>query len=506
MSGEARINPGDENTRIDISSSREARDSGPVGEQVIVGTAGPTSQASQQPKLRYIMSLILNFLDVPGQVLLIEGAPGTGKTSLALEILNQMENTHKVYASSRVSPARLRQHFPWIDEVIDSMSGRTARASWLDELHDIRSTEPDSVLNRVLRLKHSRRKAVLVLDSWEGAVRNTKEEGRNMLESALLSELDESRVSIVIITETEKHDHLDYLVDGIASLSQSELEGRRTRLLELKKLRGFKISTLRGLFTLERGRFTLLPPGPDNGVPHTPERLVPIAHNEKAYSTGVQDLDRILGGGVERSALLLIDVDSNVPPHWMRLLLNVMRANFVNQGGACFILPTGGYSSDNVAEALRPLIGEAVMDERVRIAAYGRNSSPREWKVQLSGQLQEDVRTFAKVWTPLARNTAGTIVSVNLDRLVAIYGEDLALPGFTEIGEGLRDTGTVQICTSSIPTRVRQDTLRNADYHLKVQNEGGSFLIYGIKPFTPAYAAKSEWDKGYPTITLIPVV
>jgi KaiC/GvpD/RAD55 family RecA-like ATPase len=506
MSGETRINSSVESSEIDSSSSKERDNLGPVSEQVIVEGARPTSGTSEQPKLRYLMSLILNFLDVPGQVLLIEGAPGTGKTSLALEILNQMESTHKVYASSRVSPARLRQHFPWIDEVIDSMSGRTARASWLDELHDIRSTEPDSVLNRVLRLKHSRRKAVLVLDSWEGAVRNTKEEGRNMLESALLSELDESKVSIIIITETEKHDHLDYLVDGIASLSQSELEGRRTRSLELKKLRGFKVSTLRGLFTLEKGRFTLLPPGPDNGVPHTPERLIPIAHNEKAYSTGVPDLDRILGGGLERSTLLLIDVDSNVPPHWMRMLLNVMRANFVNQGGSCFILPTGGYSSDNVAEALRPLIGEEAMNERVRIAAYSRIPTPMEWKLQFSRQLQEDVRTFAKACAPMARNQSGTIVTVNLDRLVAVYGDDLALPGFTEIGEGLRDAGALQICTSSLPTKVRQDTLRNADYHLKVQNEGGSFLIYGIKPFTPAYAAKSDYDKGFPTISLIPVV
>src|SRR5713226_2381058 len=275
MSGETRTNPSDETSRIEASSSSEGKDSGSVDEQIVVGSVGTTSKASEQPKLRYIMSLILNFLDVPGHVLLIEGAPGTGKTSLALEILNQMEDTHKVYVSSRVSPTRLRQHFPWIDEVIDSISGRTARASWLDELHDIRSTEPDSVLNRVLRLKHAKRKAILVLDSWEGAVRNTKEEGRNMLESALLSELDEGRISIVVVTETEKHDHLDYLVDGIASLSQSELEGRRTRLLELKKLRGFKVSTLSGLFTLDRGRFTLLPPGPDNGPPHTPERLVP---------------------------------------------------------------------------------------------------------------------------------------------------------------------------------------------------------------------------------------
>src|SRR6266568_9659870 len=204
MSGETRIDQGDEPSGMPLLTLETSLETDPSPEQTLVKGAEPSAEALEQPKLHYLMGLILKFLEVPRQVLLVQGAPETGKTSLALEILSKMDNAHKVYASSRISPGKLRQLIPWIDEVIDSMSGRTSRASWLDELHDLRSTEPDSVLNRVLRLKHSRRKAVLVLDSWEGAVRGTKEDGLHMLESALLSELDESRVSIVIVTETEK--------------------------------------------------------------------------------------------------------------------------------------------------------------------------------------------------------------------------------------------------------------------------------------------------------------
>src|SRR5437773_11411979 len=114
-----------------------------------------------------MFDLILRFLQTPGQVLLIQGPPGSGKTTFALEILNSLEETHKIYAPSRVAPARLRQHFPWIDEVIDTMSGRTARASWIAELHDLRRVEPDTIFNQVLRSKYWQQKPALGVDSCE---------------------------------------------------------------------------------------------------------------------------------------------------------------------------------------------------------------------------------------------------------------------------------------------------------------------------------------------------
>src|SRR5207248_10029333 len=99
-----------------------------------------------------MMNMFLEFLEVPGNVLLIQGASGTGKTTLAFEILNAVADSRRVYASSRVSPVKLRIQFPWIDEVIDAMSGISSKPSWIHEFHDLLGSDTDSVVCGVVPL------------------------------------------------------------------------------------------------------------------------------------------------------------------------------------------------------------------------------------------------------------------------------------------------------------------------------------------------------------------
>src|SRR5438046_5291766 len=285
------------------------------------------------------------------------------------------------------------------------MSGRTARASWIDELHDLRRVEPDTIFNQVLRLKHSKERAVLVVDSWEGASRTTNDEGRKMRESASLSELDESKVSVVIVVEDSKHaSDAGDLVGGIVTLEQSELDGRRVRTIAMNKLRGFSVPTKRGIFSLDQPRFSILPNGLRQPTINThPKPLQPVPHPSAAFSLGSKDMDRMLGGSIPRGSFLLIDVDSSVSPLEIRTILNMMRANFINQKRPCVIVPTAAYSSDPVAESLSQYVGWEAIEDRVRILEYNQSLAPKNCRLVMKSNLTYDVTNYAHAWGARAK-------------------------------------------------------------------------------------------------------
>ncbi len=472
----------------------------------------------EKSELGDLLDLMSRFLESPGNVLLIQGAPGTGKTTLALELLNEVKGTrigphtvspNKVYVSSRVSSSKLRRHFPGVREVLDSMSGKEATDGRTRTGGSNRNGGAANIVDRILALKRAKQKGIIIVDSWEGAVTNVTEEERRALETAIFQDLDESKLSAVIVSESENSPKLDYLVDGIVTLSLSHLEDRTVRSVIVNKLRGFRLHSQGALFSLDGGKFTLLPRveyhfGQNGSL--DPRPLSPVRNTEGSYSTGSPDLDALLDGGVRKGSSLLLDVNSTVSPHSVKLLLDIMAANFINQGGTAFIIPYSIFSSQNEAESLKAYVGDQVLREKVRIAEFNQALPDEKWRVKLSGKLTEDLASFNNAWNELGAISSARMMKYDFDKTVQLYGEALGLPGLAEIGAGIRDSGALSIGVISRPTSFREELLRAVDYHLKMQTVNGSLLIYGVKPITNVHGVRFGFERGYPRLSLTEIV
>jgi archaellum biogenesis ATPase FlaH len=372
---------------------------------------------------------------------------------------------------------------------------------------EIQVSEADDVFNKVLTLKRSKLRGLIVIDSWEGALRNTSEDGRRLIESAILSDPDDNRVGVVLVSEGGRVGDLPNLVDGIVTLSSSELDGRRLRTIVVDKLRGLRVESDRALFSLDRGKFNLLANTKlENQTSAKPGIMSPVPHTETSFSTGSRDMDAMLKGGIRRGSWILLDVSNTVPTMGVRLLLRIIVANFINQGGSSFVVPFSTVSSDNVAESLRPLVGQDMLEERVRIAEFNQDLPRRRWRVPLTGKVMDDFPLFGSVWKELGTVSSSIILAVDFDKIVQIYGDDLMLPGLSNMGASIRDAGAVTLAVASGLNKIREAFLRTADYYLKIENINNTTVVYGVKPFTNVHGVEFAFDKGYPTLKLTEIV
>src|SRR5438132_11182602 len=100
------------------------------------------------------------------------------------------------------------------------MSGKGLAGTWTESEDNARlSGATANIVHRILALKRAKQKGIVVIDSWEGDVRNLAEEERHSLESAIFSELIDSKLSAVLVSESEPATCITYLADGCYYLS-----------------------------------------------------------------------------------------------------------------------------------------------------------------------------------------------------------------------------------------------------------------------------------------------
>jgi circadian clock protein KaiC len=242
-------------------------------------------------------------------VTIVAGTPGSGKTTLAHQIVfsNATPERPALYFTILGEPVvkmlRYQQQFDFFDA---SRIGRDIRFINLSDV--VMDRDLNAVLDEITQQVTAANAGVVVVDSFRSLARKAMSDvGEADVQSfvhRLSAFLTSSEVTTFLIgeySEGEIEDNsLFTIVDGILWLSQVAEGNSVVRKLQVVKLRGQ--ATVPGLHTVRIGHDGLQVFSRSLGL----MRNKPRPAQRRMLSTGIGELDKMLGGGIHEGDSLLV--------------------------------------------------------------------------------------------------------------------------------------------------------------------------------------------------------
>ena len=506
---------------------------------------------------------LIRFLASPGgHSLILRGMAGTGKTTLALQMIEELAQIQQsYYMSTRVSDQSLFNQFPWLLEKVREGEILKARkklrkkadseqqvekillglAQIKGEMKSEKVKAPRKELMRLQGIIEAGGEEDIAEPSSEGELTVTVgsmmpeiEMAYDVVDKALpertlvvIDSIDAlaekygvppSRVinalqkdlvegcgsNIVYVLETPDP-LLDYLGDGVVYLSLNNSTGRRIRELDILKLRGCEIRQPRYVYTLLGGRVRTFEYS-RYMKPEKPKAFAPIEDpDSKHISTGIEDLDAMVEGGLRKGTVTLIELSSGVPVVASSAIENAIICNSIALGRGIAWIPTKKTGAETARDELLGFVKESDFDKNVRILEpHAAAGAPKQYAMTLEG---EDVRVDMK-WQDVQyalRNTGTPIVAViGFDSLEAVYGPGV-LDGLMEFMSTLLNSDGVLVATVTPSVKSLSRLTDLAHTHLRIDKTSGVTMIRGEEPFTAPHAM-TDSNQGEFKPKLVPIL
>jgi len=299
---------------------------------------------------------------------------------------------------------------------------------------------------------------------------------------------------------------LEFLVDGVVKLDFKSKYGRRTRRIRLEKLRGTQILQPSYLITLNDGRFNSFDPFRIYEGDIRPWAAIPDVDNQ--YSTGIADLDALVGGGYDAGSYNVIEVDENVSNEEYHSIVVPILLNFMANDRGIFAVLTGGDHAESMRKDLVKFIPEEQFDNHIRIADYFTPSSTAPYVMALGTRnADEALRTWKSNQEFLRGPDNKPIMDfTGFDTLEYLRGGEVAIQHLLDAVAKIKISEDLGIGILKPGLRLTQEIMNMADTYFKIISIDKCPCIYGIKPKTMIYGIVNDVDRGTPNIKLIPII
>ncbi|MGC9203946.1 MAG: ATPase domain-containing protein [Thermoplasmata archaeon] len=473
-----------------------------------------------------------------GYSLLLKGPPGSGKTTLALSILDQFSKNNKpLYFSTRVGDSSLYQQFPWLKKYEKNVRILISTEQFLSQIYkETEEKEYKAIAKKFLNelnkkpevsrlymkmffsdldvpeIEHIYReiesklpdKSLIVIDSLEG-LSSRYGIGEALFTYMVQKDLVESaNATVIFVSEKNVPSPEDYVVDGILYLTYTVEDGKRFRELNIKKLRGASIENSSISFTLNSGRFYAFNPLELRGK--RVSRFNPIPERDGTYSTGIEDLDRLLGGGIRYGSFFNIQVEKDVTLESWRIFETPIVINFFLNDYRVFAIPTPGYSYETNKKYFSQWVPEEILDKNTTYIDYSIAESKRSNVIALAGKDPIDASEIHRktIKDHLAKYEK-TLFIIHHDFLEYSMGPSITLKNIFANLNNLKPSKSITVSITKPGQEIAKEITNLSDYQINLLNRDGITFIYGIKPRTVYHAVEIDEKKGFPYLRLVPL-
>jgi KaiC/GvpD/RAD55 family RecA-like ATPase len=486
---------------------------------------------------------IVRFLSSPGgHSLILRGMAGTGKTTLALQTIEELASIQQsYYMSTRVSDQSLFNQFPWLldkvkeGEILKARKKVRKKADSEQQVDkillglaaikgELKSEKVKAPRKELMRLqgvieaggeeqiaepgagegelvvsvgsmmpeiemaydvvdKALPERTLVVIDSIDALAEKYGVSASKMISSLQKDLVEGCGTNLLYVLETPDP-LLDYLGDGIIYLSLNSTTGRRIRELDILKLRGCEIRQPKYVYTLLGGRVRTFEytrySKPDKPKPFD---TIPD-YDSKHISTGNADLDAMIEGGMRKGTITLIELSPGVPVVASAAIESAIICNSITQNRGVAWIPTKKAGAESAREELLGFVSAESFDKNVRILEpHAPAGAPKPYAVTLEG---EDIKVDMK-WQDIQynlKNTGAPILTIiGFDSLESIYGAGV-LDGMMEFLTSLLNNDGIFVATVTPSVRSTSRLSDLAHTHLRIDKISGVTMIRGEEPYT----------------------
>ncbi|MGC8497339.1 MAG: gas vesicle protein GvpD P-loop domain-containing protein [Thermoplasmata archaeon] len=464
------------------------------------------------------------------QSLIIEGAPGTGKTTFALQILETFKSNYKgIYLSTRVGDSALYQHFPWIKELEEKTKIIDSGLLFLESLKiEVPETEQEHVesartfirtiygdqpnkASRILYNKYFKDlnipelkriysevdhnlpdRSMIVIDSIEGLASKYRINEEELVYTLVKDLVEGGNTDIIFVLEKQRSENLEYIADGVIVLEHDLYDERIIRSLSIEKLRGIESRFKKYLFTLKDGKFYVFSHPINLDVSKHFDS--PISANENNFSTGVKELDNILGGGYTYGSVNLIEYGENVGLRH-HILKRPIVANTLLLDHGILVALTLGDSIEDVRSKFSTYINDkSRVDTHIIFIDYTRSNTDKEYIIPLGNKNKEKTSELIQQAITKLKTFGSPVFYIMAFEAIEKYRGKLAIQETIEFVNSIIENKDIGILTLLPGAQNRENIINMASTHIKLILINNTLCLYGINPKTNIYVIEPAED------------